>query len=92
MIRYMLGLTPQLPMKKARLESKYVKKSSKTEVAVGNLAYHDNHYTINFKGKRAGTSAIMTNMLGDTALLMIKKESADIDAGEWVDFIDMSGL
>ncbi len=92
MIRYMLGLDPQLPMKKARLESKYSKKSRKTEVAVGNLGYHDNAYTINFKGKRAGSSAILTNMLGDTALIMIEKESADLDAGEWVEFIDMGAL
>ena len=92
MIRYMLGLEPKLPMKSARLESSYKKKSNKTEVAVGNLSYHDNQYRINFKGKRAGSSAILTNMLGDTALLMIDKERGDIEAGEQVAYIDMDAL
>jgi molybdopterin molybdotransferase len=92
LIRYMLGLESQLPMKKAKLESAYKKKSRKTEVVVGNLGFYDNYYTINFKGKRAGSSAILTNMLGNTALIMIDKESADIEAGEWVEFIDMDAL
>ena len=88
----MMGLEPSLPMKKAKLKSKYKKKSNKTEVAVGNLSFNDGVFEIDFKGKRAGSSAILTNMLGDIALLMIEKDSASLDEGEWVDFIDMDAL
>ncbi len=92
MIRYMLGLNPSLPMKQARLVSPYVKKSAKTEVAVGNIHYTENGYTIDFKGKKAGSSAILTNMLGQIALIMIAKEQGDIAASEIVDFIDLDAL
>ena len=92
LIRHLLGLTPQLPMKKAKLKNNYKKKSYKTEIAVGNLYYVDGGYEIDFKGKKAGSSAIMTNMLGDVALIMIEKESSDIATGEMVDFIDMAGM
>ncbi len=92
MIRYMMGMEPKLPIKKAKLKSPYKKKSNKTEVAVGNLHFVENEYLVDFKGKRAGSSAILTNMLGDAALIMIAKESADLEAGSMVDFIDMDAL
>jgi len=92
MIRSMMGLSPELPMKRAKLSSEYKKKSKKSEIAVGNLSYHDSQYHIDFKGKRAGSSAIMTNMLGDTALIMIDKESQGVASGEEVNFIDMDAL
>jgi len=92
MIRYMLGLDPKLPMKRARLKTPYKKKSQKTEVAVGNLHFQEDGYTIDFRGKRAGSSAILTNMLADIALIMIAQESGDKEAGEMVDFIDMDRL
>jgi molybdopterin molybdotransferase len=92
LIRYMLGKEPTLPMKKAKLKSPYKKKSYKTEVAVGNVHFVDNEYKIDFQGKRAGSSAILTNMLGDVALLMIEKESSNLEAGALVDFIDMDAI
>ncbi len=91
-IRAILGMDPKLPIKQAYMKQAYKKKSYKTEIAVGNLSYHDSQYTIDFRGKKSGTSAIMTNMLGKTALIMIDKESADIEAGAMVDFIDMDAL
>lgn len=92
MIRYMMGLEPSLPLKKAKLQSTYKKKSKKTEIAVGNLHFVENEFLVDFKGKRAGSSAILTNMLGAVALIMIDKESADIEAGSMVDFIDIDAL
>ena len=92
MIRYMLGLEPKLVIKQAKLKTAYKKKSYKTEVAVGNLHFDEGVYSVDFRGKRAGSSAILTNMLGNIALIMIEKESGDIDAGEWVDFIELGAL
>ncbi len=92
MIRYMMGMEPKLPIKKAKLKNSYKKKSKKTEIAVGNLHFVENEYLVDFKGKRAGSSAILTNMLGAVALIMIDKESGDLEAGSMVDFIDMDAL
>ena len=92
LIRFMMGLNPELPMKRAKLKTTYKKKSNKTEVAVGNLHFRDDGYLVDFKGKKAGSSAILTNMLGAVALIMIDKESKDIEADEIVNFIDMDAL
>jgi molybdopterin molybdotransferase len=92
LLRSMMGLDARLKMKRAKLDVAYSKKSNKTEVAVGNLLYHDGEYRINFKGKKSGSSAILTNMLGDTVLIMIDKESGDIPQGGYVDYIDMGGV
>jgi len=37
-----------------------------------------------FDGKKSGTSAILTNMLGDTALLYTTEDEGDKKAGEMV--------
>jgi len=92
MIRYMLGEEPSLPFKKATLANDYKKKSYKTEFAVGNLKFVENEYRIDFKGKKNGSSAILTNMLGQVALMKVDKESTDLKAGELVEFIDLDAL
>ena len=92
MIRYMLGQEPLLPIKKATLAHGYNKKSYKTEFAVGNLKFVENEYKIDFKGKKNGSSAILTNMLGQVALIKVDKESTDLKAGELVQFIDLDAL
>ncbi len=92
LIRYMQGLDPKLPLKRARLNQTYKKRSHKTEIATGNLSYNQGAYQIDFTGKKIGSSAILTNMLGNTALIMIPQESGDIEAGQEVDFIDLEVL
>jgi molybdopterin molybdotransferase len=91
-IRYMLGVEPTLPIKQGKLRSNYKKKSNKTEVAAANLKFYDGNYTIDFEGKKSGSSAILTNMLGDIALVMIPQESSDLSSGDFVDFIDLGAL
>jgi molybdopterin molybdotransferase len=91
-IRYMLGLEPKLPMKKGMLRSNYKKKTNKTEVVAANLHFYDDKYTIDFDGKKSGSSAILTNMLGDITLIMVPQESEDLKSGDMVDFIDLGSL
>ena len=91
-IRYMLGLEPTLPIKQGKLRSNYKKKSNKTEVVAANLKFYDGNYSIDFEGKKSGSSAILTNMLGDITLVMISQESLDLSSGDLVDFIDLGAL
>jgi molybdopterin molybdotransferase len=88
----MLGLEPTLPIKQGKLRSNYKKKSNKTEVVAANLKFYDGNYSIDFEDKKSGSSAILTNMLGDITLVMISQESLDLSSGDLVDFIDLGAL
>lgn len=92
LIKKMLSLPPVLNFKEAVLLQSYKKKSKKTEIAVGNLRYEDGEYKIDFTGKRSGSSAIMTNMLGDAALIFLAEDEGDKEVGERVRFLDIKAL
>jgi len=70
---------------KAKLKDNYKKKSKKTEFTPCNISIENGEIVVDFKGKRNGTSAIMTNMLGKTALVMTTPEESDKKAGEYID-------
>jgi len=70
---------------KAKLKDNYKKKSKKTEFTPCNISIENGEIVVDFKGKRNGTSAIMTNMLGKTALVMTTPEESDKKTGEYID-------
>ena len=92
LIKMLTGQKPQLPYVKATLKKTYKKRSQKTEFAACNLHYENGTYIADFDGKKSGSSAILTNMLGDTGLMEIPQESGDIEAGSTVDVIDLKAL
>jgi len=71
-----------MPIVETTLRSKYRKKSKKTEFTPGNLTLDDGKLYIDFIGKKSGTSAIMTNMLGGVALAITAPEEGDRESGE----------
>ncbi len=89
LIQMMQGLSPLLPYVKATLKKSYTKKSKKTEFAACNLYLKDGEYFIDFEGKKSGSSAILTNMLGDTGLLHLSQDSGDLEAEAKVDVINL---
>jgi molybdopterin molybdotransferase len=92
LIKMFMGLNPTLPYVKAVLKEGYKKRSKKTEFAACNLYYENGTYTVDFSGKKSGSSAILTNMLGDTGLLEVPRESGDLEAGSLVDVINLKAL
>ncbi len=73
------------PIVSARLLDGYKKKTkNKTEFAACNLRLEDGEYLCDFQGKRSGSSAIMTNMLGDAGLLWLDADEGDKEPGERV--------
>ncbi len=92
LIKMMTGQKPELPYRKAVLLEHYKKRSRKTEFAACNLHYEEGRYTCDFQGKKSGSSAILTNMLGSVGLLEVPRESGDIEAGTLVDVIDLGAL
>ena len=71
----------------AVIEEDFNKKASKTIFTACNVNYVDGEYKINFNGKKNGTSAILTNMLGNPGLLVQDEESANISKGDKVKVI-----
>jgi molybdopterin molybdotransferase len=81
-----------LPIVKAIINQDFSRKMDKTIFTACNVEYKDAQYSINFDGKRQGTSAILTNMLESPALLIQKDDSPDLKAGDLVDILLLNHL
>ena len=86
------GSNKTLPIVKARINRDYKLKMKKTIFTACNVKYENNEYIIDFEGKKQGTSAILTNMLGSPALLIQQEDSEDIKAGDLVDILLLNEL
>lgn len=82
----------KLPFVKARITQDFKKSQDKTIFTACNVIYENNEYIIDFVGKKAGTSAILTNMLGNPALLMQEQNSHDIKNGDLVNILLLNNL
>lgn len=92
MIYKFMNSPKKLPIVKARIDRDYPLIMKKTIFSACNVRYEDNEYKIDFDGKKKGTSAILTNMLGNPAILIQKEDSDDIKAGELVDILLLNEL
>ena len=67
------------------LDEPFVKRAKKAEFTACNVRLDEEGvYRVDFKGKKVGSSAILTNMLGGTALLYTTEEESSKEAGERV--------
>jgi molybdopterin molybdotransferase len=55
---------------KAKLGEPFIKRAKKAEFTACNVSLRQGEYYVDFKGKKVGSSAILTNMRGDVAILM----------------------
>jgi len=67
---------------KATLKQDFIKRAKKAEFTACNLSLQDGRYYVDFDGKKVGTSAIMTNMLGDVSLVYTSEDDTSKKAGE----------
>ncbi len=75
---------------KATLSEPFVKRAKKTDFTACNLRLLDGKYKVDFKGKKVGSSAILTNMLGEVGLLMTSEEEGSKEKGEEVTVLVLS--
>ncbi len=80
-----------LPMVKSTLKEPFVKRAKKAEFTACNVTLDDGRYFVDFQGKKVGTSAILTNMLGRSALLYTTEDDSSKEAGEEVDLLLYQG-
>jgi len=76
--------TSSLRMVKAKLKEPFVKRAKKAEFTACNVSLMQGEYYVDFKGKKVGSSAILTNMLGDVALLVTSEEDTSKEVGDEV--------
>ncbi len=89
LIKKFLGSEKVFEMVEATLAEPFNKRSRKSEFTACNLAFKDGRYVVDFAGKKVGTSAILTNMLGDAALIVSSEEDGPKEAGETVKVIKL---
>ena len=82
----------KLPFVKAKITQDFKKSQDKTIFTACNVEYKNGEYIIDFVGKKSGTSAILTNMLGNPALLKQEQHSPDIKNGDLVDILLLNNL
>jgi len=87
LIAKMLGRNGAYKTVAAKLGEKFTKRSKLTEFTACNVIVEDGEYFINFKGKKVGSSAILTNMLDSSALMITGEEDGNLEEGTFVNVI-----
>ncbi len=75
---------------KAYMGEDYKKRSRYKEFTACNFALKNGKATVNLKGKKIGSSAILNNMLDNAALLCIDEDTKEISKGDLVNVILLS--
>jgi len=87
LISKMLGKKVPYKTVGAKLQSDFKKRSPFTEFTACNVVVEDGEYYVNFEDKKVGSSAILTNMLNDSALMVAGEEDKFLEAGTYVNVI-----
>jgi molybdopterin molybdotransferase len=69
---------------KATLSEPFNKRAKKAEFTACNVSLEEGHYKVDFEGKKVGSSAILTNMLGNVALLVTSEDETSKEVGDEV--------
>ncbi len=72
---------------KAVLAEPFTKRAKKAEFTACNVTLQAGEYVVDFKDKKVGSSAILTNMLGEVALLFTSEDDSSKDVGEEVEIL-----
>jgi molybdopterin molybdotransferase len=84
LIARMLGIENAYEMIEATLKVPFGKRSNKSEFTACNLSFEDGRYWVDFEGKKSGSSAILTNLLGNAGLMICGEEDGDLETGTLV--------
>ncbi len=89
LLKSMQGLKKSSDYIEAEIEEDYKKRSAFTEFTACNLVLRNGRFFVNLDGKKMGSSAILTNMLDQSALLRIEQSVKLIQKGEKVKVLPM---
>ncbi|TDA62431.1 molybdopterin molybdenumtransferase MoeA [Sulfuricurvum sp. IAE1] len=89
LIARMSGVENPFEPIEATLKTPFAKRSNKSEFAACNLTFSDGRYWVDFEGKKSGSSAILTNLLGNAGLMICGEEDSELEAGTQVRVIKL---
>ena len=92
LIAKMLGREKPFSTVAAKLSSDFTKRSRFTEFTACNVVVEDGEYFVDFDGKKVGSSAILVNMLSESALMIAGEEDKFLDKGTYVSVILLDNL
>ena len=92
LISKMLGKEKTYTTVAAKLSSDFTKRSRFTEFTACNVVIEDGEYFVNFEGKKVGSSAILVNMLNESALMIAGEEDKFLEKGTYVSVILLDNL
>lgn len=87
LIAKMLGVKEPYKKVEAKLAESFKKRSRLTEFTPCNVVIEDGEYLVDFKGKKRGSSAILTNLLNNSALMVTGEDDGDLQEGTLVNII-----
>ncbi len=87
LIAKMLGRDCAYKIVAAKLSENFTKRSKLTEFSACNISIEDGEYFVNFQNKKVGSSAILTNLLDGSALMISGEEDGDLSEGTFVNVI-----
>jgi len=87
LIAKMLGRNCAYKTVAAKLNEDFTKRSKLTEFTACNVVIEDGEYFVNFDGKKVGSSAILTNMLDNSALMITGEDDGNLSEGTFVNVI-----
>ncbi|MGA9045485.1 gephyrin-like molybdotransferase Glp [Sulfuricurvum sp.] len=85
----MMGIENPYEVIEATLKVPFAKRSNKSEFTACNLTFEEGRYWVDFEGKKTGSSAILTNLLGNTGLMICGEEDGDLESGTLVRVIKL---
>lgn len=89
LIAKMLGKERAYEVVVAKLNENFYKRSTLTEFTACNIASDEGAYCIDFHDKKVGSSAILTNLLEESALMISAEEDTELSAGTLVHAIKL---
>ena len=92
LVAKMLGKDKPFKTIAAKLQGDFTKRSRFTEFTACNVVVEDGEYYVNFEGKKVGSSAILTNMLNESALMIAGEDDKFLEEGTYVSVILMENF
>ena len=87
LISRMLGKEFSYKIIEAKLNENFTKRSKLTEFTACNLKILDGEHFVDFENKKVGSSAILTNMLENSALMVTGEDDGNLEKGTFVHVI-----
>jgi molybdopterin molybdotransferase len=87
LIAKMLGKDSAYRVIEAKLSEDFTKRSPFTEFSACNIELDNGEYFVNFKDKKIGSSAILTNLLNESALMVTGEDDKNLESGTFVNVI-----